>query len=58
MKPRNLPKYVMLIKRGRNIKFYYPHNDEAMSGIITHAIEKRGGKLLKMYRADYKIVAR
>lgn len=53
MKPRDLPKYVWIARRGRKTRYYYPLNDAALAERIE-LDEIYGWKPVRMYRCSYE----
>lgn len=56
MKPRLLPKYIIILQRGRKKRYFYPINEAAMNDLFDCYVEKHGWKPFKMFRADYQPV--
>ena len=53
MKPKDLPKYVIILKRGQKTRYRYPLNDGDL-GIMLDIAARQSETLIRMYRCHYE----
>ena len=53
MRPRDCPKYVIILKKGNQKRYRYVYNDNALADEIENGI-LGGCKVFKVFKADYE----